>query len=121
MMRAFTASVLLILALSPAGLADDLELNCENPTSTMEYDFCADRTAKAADDELNRAYRKLRGTLDDKDRGLLADAQRAWIAFRDAECAFDLADKDGSGHNVAHLECLTRLTRARAKQLAEPQ
>lgn len=111
---------LIALAAAPA-FADELDLHCDQPTSTMEQDFCADRAAKAADDELNRAYRSLRMTLDGRDRSLLADAQRAWIAFRDAECAFDLADKDGSGHNVAKLECLTRLTRARTKQLAEPQ
>lgn len=56
---------------------------------------------------------------DDADgRKLLQVSQRAWIAFRDAECAFQNDhSKDGSIYPLLMGQCLTALTKARAGQL----
>jgi uncharacterized protein YecT (DUF1311 family) len=43
------------------------------------------------DDELNRVYRELRGKLAESDAMTLQDAQRKWIAWRDAE--FKITDR----------------------------
>lgn len=99
--------------------ADDIELNCENPTTTMEHDFCADREAGVVDAEMNVAYRALRQTLGESRRALLTDAQRAWIAFRDKQCNAVRVLMDGSGRNVAYLECVMGLTRTRTRDFRE--
>lgn len=55
----------------------------------------------------------------------LRDAQRAWIAFRDAECAMEYgAWGAGSMRQIAGADCLLRLTAGRTldlrRHLAEP-
>ncbi|WP_246674613.1 lysozyme inhibitor LprI family protein [Mesorhizobium sp. B4-1-3] len=45
-------------------------------------------------------------------------AQRAWISFRDAECAYSTAGSEGGSiHPTEMSECLTKLTNERIKQL----
>lgn len=121
-MRAAHLSLVAAVLVLPGGApADDLELDCAHPSATMEIESCADNDLTALDAQMNKAYRDVRAQLDARGVQLLTEAQRAWLVFRDTECAFDLADKEGSGHNIAHLECLMRLTRARTSQLAELQ
>ena len=48
----------------------------------------------------------------------LRDAQRAWIAFRDAECALAYAEwGSGSMRHIAGSECVMRMTAERALEL----
>ena len=76
------------------------------------------RTIKAADAKLNQAYKDLVGRNDAKTNKLLQTAQRAWIAFRDAECAYTTADSEGGSiHPMEVSQCLTGLTNDRIKQL----
>ena len=71
-------------------------------------DGAADR-AKAADKDLNAAYKKLAAAIEPKDKPKLLATQKAWLAFRDAECAFaGPAMKDAT---------LAELTETRTKQL----
>ncbi len=53
-------------------------------------DICAGADFKASDAKLNTDYGEIMKRLsDDADaRKLLQESQRAWIAFRDAECKF---------------------------------
>lgn len=81
---------------------------------------CVPALARAddADAALNANYKALLGRLDDGNAGRLRDAQRAWIAFRDKECAFK-----AQGHNDAAIAqssrdaCIEELARQRAEQL----
>jgi uncharacterized protein YecT (DUF1311 family) len=48
----------------------------------------------------------------------LLEAQRAWIAFRDAECALDFAEWGaGSMRTIAHADCRMRMTAERTLAL----
>jgi len=49
---------------------------------------CAEEALRAWDEEMNRAYRELQGRLDPGGREALRTAQRAWLAWRDAEFRF---------------------------------
>jgi len=72
-----------------------------------------------ADAELNRTYEALLTKLPDAEgKEKLKKAQRAWLAFRDAEAAF-AADKVRAGSMAPTLryETITELTRQRIKQL----
>ena len=69
--------------------------------------------------ELNRTYEALLTKLPDAEgKEKLKKAQRAWLAFRDAEAAF-VADKVRAGSMAPTLryETMTELTRQRIKQL----
>lgn len=79
---------------------------------------CADADYQAADAKLNAAYKNIVGSNDQASNKLLQTAQRAWIAFRDAECAYSTADSEGGSiHPMEVSECLTKLTIERTKQL----
>jgi uncharacterized protein YecT (DUF1311 family) len=92
--------------------------DCDRRTTTMDAQLCADRDYGAADGVLNATYRKVSAMLDADTRRLLVDAQRAWVVFRDKECAsITYEGRDGSGESILRLECLTRLTKARTDDL----
>lgn len=71
---------------------------------------------RQADAELNRLYREIESRLADSPdiRQGLIKAQRAWIAFRDAECRFAASGVEGgSAYPDVYAACLEDLTRAR--------
>jgi len=76
-----------------------------------------DTSFKASDAELNRLYKEIEGRLKDNPDSAktLVAAQRAWIAFRDAECAFTASGvKGGSVYPTIYANCLAELTQRRA-------
>jgi uncharacterized protein YecT (DUF1311 family) len=99
-----------------------------NPEGTQfELNACASDEYAAADAELNAAWRELLAALDGQPTAIarLREAQRAWIAFRDAEVAarFPVEDGEdprtmyGSMYPMALNATLTTLTRARTAEL----
>ncbi len=81
---------------------------------------CASEAYKRADTDLNRFYKQIMARLgtDDAVRQRLVDAQRKWLQFRDAECAFQtIQTAGGSIHPMNVSGCLTDLTRERVMQL----
>ena len=93
--------------------------DCVAETSQTGMNLCAQQAYEATDGELNAAYRQIDQRMaDDPDgRKRLVAAQRAWIAFRDAECAFSTAPaEEGSIHPMLVADCLATLTQARLEQ-----
>jgi uncharacterized protein YecT (DUF1311 family) len=85
---------------------------------------------QAADAALNAQYRRTLAQAQRLDRGVrptdggptyaaaLLAAQRAWLAFRDAECRVEgYQYRGGSAQGMVHRQCLTDLTRTRTTQL----
>ncbi len=88
--------------------------------SQTGMNICADAGYKAADKKLNVAYGEIVKRLaDDADgRKLLQTSQRAWITFRDAECAFSASGVEGgSVYPMILSGCLEDLTNDRTEQL----
>ncbi|QEE41369.1 MULTISPECIES: lysozyme inhibitor LprI family protein [unclassified Methylobacterium] len=89
---------------------------CRAATSTPETQTCLHKALEAADAKLNAAYKKALSVIEQDDRPLDAKAtwkaqftaaQRAWIAFRDADCG-DLTFSEwnnGSGTTGALYAC----------------
>jgi len=74
--------------------------------------------ASDADRPLNENYKALMSRLDGGNRDRLRDAQRAWLAFRDKECAFKAqGHEDAALAKSAHASCIEKLTAQRAEQL----
>lgn len=75
---------------------------------------------KRADTALNATFKRIEHRLSDDPGGKtrLVKAQRAWIAFRDAECTFQSSGDDGgSAAPMVSTACKAALTTDRAKQL----
>lgn len=115
MRRTFLIAAFTLASLSIAHAAD-----CSNATDQATLNICADKALKASDAELNAVYKTIiRRLADDADteRKLVA-AQRAWIAFRDAECTFSSSGTSGGSiYPMIHAMCLDGLTRARTTDL----
>jgi hypothetical protein len=79
--------------------------------------YAADDAA-TADADLNATYRSLTAKLEGGNLERLRDAQRAWVAFRDKECAFKAQGQNDAGvARAAHAACVTELTQQRTQQL----
>jgi uncharacterized protein YecT (DUF1311 family) len=106
------------LGVSSSG-AQAQKLDCANATTQMDMTVCASDAAKAADRDLNKTYTSLIARIDGQGAvALLRDAEKAWIAYRDKECAFETSmTVGGSVHPMVVAQCLETLTRARQKEL----
>ncbi|MBS0233508.1 MAG: DUF1311 domain-containing protein [Proteobacteria bacterium] len=106
-------------------------IDCNQASSTVEMNFCADKDYQAADKALNAAYatalkyirsRDLEKPYDAKSfETALKNAQRAWVSYRDADCK-DLVAQEwsgGTGTTSAILGCMTEKTMQRTKDLKE--
>ena len=116
MRRTFLSACLVLLAGASVARAQECD---RSDDSQQMMNICAGADYQAADARLNAAYQNLIGSDDADGKRLLQAAQRAWIAFRDAECAHTTtASAGGSIHAMEVSQCLTRLTNDRIKQLA---
>lgn len=112
-MRAILFLALAPLLLAPLAQADE----CDRSTQT-DMNLCAGVQSKAADKELNALYQQINQRLKDQPhtKKLLLSAQRAWVAFRDAECSFSTSGVEGGSlYPVGYSNCITALTRARVE------
>ncbi len=120
-MRAILLSVLCLAALTQASIAASPPCNPSDETQAG-MNACADAEYRREDARLNGQYGKIAARLADDAEGKarLKAAERAWIAFRDAECAFSTAAaSDGSAYPMLLSQCRAELTRTRADQLGK--
>lgn len=100
--------------------------DCKDPQDQNTMTQCAALDFEKADKALNEAWPALKATAADYDKdtgkseysdALLA-SQRAWLAFRDAECTWQAMEMHGgSGEPMLLYGCKARLTRDRITQL----
>ncbi|MBZ9796265.1 lysozyme inhibitor LprI family protein [Mesorhizobium sp. ES1-4] len=116
MRRLFLSACLAVLVANAAARAQECD---RSDDSQQMMNICAGEDYQAADARLNKTYQGLISSDDADERRLLQAAQRAWIAFRDAECTHSTAaSQGGSIHAMEVSQCLTKLTNDRIKQLA---
>ncbi len=93
-------------------------LDCKNPADQNTLDTCIGLEYRAADKQLNTTFQALMAKLGKDGRAQLQKAQRAWIAYRDAQCDFDTAASvGGTIHPTAEAECLATLTKMQTQHL----
>jgi uncharacterized protein YecT (DUF1311 family) len=122
-MRRLVFSLILtaLAANIPAGAQhmNEKDSPCADAVSTVDLTSCLAKARDTADAQLNAAYKRLRGKLDNADGQRLVATQRLWIQYRDANCA---AERDlyegGTAAFPGYLACLEAMTRARTKELA---
>lgn len=89
-------------------------VDCRNANSTVEINYCAGESYKAADRRLNDVYRRLSSKLRGEQRSQLIDAQQTWIQYRDRNCSFEtFSSRRGTGHSTFLMGCLERMTKQR--------
>lgn len=124
---------MLLLTLLAAAQAQAVD--CDNALSQLAMTQCAAQAFAKADGVLNAEYRKTIAAMRKADAGVdsrlpsdtrpgyaaaLVEAQRAWIAFRDAHCRLvGYQMRGGSGEPMLVWQCKETLTRARIKQLID--
>jgi uncharacterized protein YecT (DUF1311 family) len=74
-----------------------------------------------ADRVLNETYKAVVEQVDEESRVLLKSAQKAWIAYRDAEAKFqaDLEARGGSMYPLSLMAYKTTLTQQRTAELEQ--
>ncbi|WP_312344085.1 lysozyme inhibitor LprI family protein [Leclercia sp.] len=113
MKRAFIAGAALLL--STSALADE----CANASTQAEMNTCTAQQYQAADKTLNQTYQAAIKRADAPQRELLKKAQQAWIALRDADCAFiGSSTEGGSIQPMIVNQCLADKTNEREAYLA---
>jgi uncharacterized protein YecT (DUF1311 family) len=107
------------LALAPVMFTSmAFAVDCENATDQATMNQCAAQQNAAADKELNALYQQITTRLkaEPERKKLLVGAQRAWVAFRDAECKFSASGVEGgSVYPLIYSSCTTDLTKARVQ------
>lgn len=119
-MRVFPLNVALpalaLLAAAPAIAAD----RCADAADQSTMNACYQKALKTADAALNASYREIEARLadDPATKQRLVGAQKAWIAFRDAECRFSTAAVEGGSiQPTLTAICLQEMTAARTTEL----
>lgn len=116
MHKCLPAATLALLLVSDARGAE--QPDCKNAMTQMDMNACAAKDFAAADAALNKTYKTLTSKLDANELAALRTAQRAWIAWRDAECNFETIDAEGGSIRPMEFSmCQTELTNDRIRQL----
>ena len=114
MLKPVIAAAILLAALPAAAQQD-----CPDD-SQAGLNQCAGDAYKKADAALNATYRQVMARLKDSEAAAksLVAAQRAWIAYRDAECDFMSSGVEGgSARPMIVAQCLEQLTTRRTDDL----
>jgi uncharacterized protein YecT (DUF1311 family) len=113
---------------SPPAYAQD-KLDCKTAFTTVDLNACAEIELETADAALNAAYRQALAKIKKHDHEKPYDAkayetafraaQRAWIAYRDADCKGVVPFIAGGGTATTGeiLGCLTDKTKARTAEI----
>ena len=89
-----------------------------NAQSQPEMNRQAAKDFEKADAELNAVYKKVLSGLDAEGKKKFQASQRAWIAYRDAEAAFQAdGERGGSMAPLVYSTTESELTGARIKAL----
>ena len=88
--------------------------------TTGEMKADASRAYDVSDKAMNEAYKQLMAVLNEEGKTRLKAAQRAWIAYRDAQASFDSHHlAGGTMEGLEYIGSLDMLTKERTKRLRE--
>lgn len=106
------------LAVLMAGTVAHAASPCDNPQDQATMNQCAMKDYQASDKKLNETFQALNKKLSPQGKTALQKSQRAWIAWRDAQCAFEtMGTEGGSVHPLVLAGCLDDMTKAQTKRL----
>lgn len=117
-MKAILIAAGLVLLAGKAARADD-KINCKSQSlNQMELDQCAGQDFQASDAKLNALYKSMMAKYEAPNQAKLKTAEKAWLTYRDAECAYETNGTAGGTINpMMDTMCRTTKTDARIKEL----
>ena len=114
------AAAAAVSAQTQAGTQSQAMQDCDRNQQTMN--LCAQQRYDKADAALNRTYsRNLKAQPDEAAQQRLREAQRAWISYRDKDCAVEAGPRETSGSiwPLQYYGCLERHTMRRTMELQQ--
>lgn len=106
-----------LMAGAPGVASAQMSSTCaDSAQSQAALNACAIDGARAADQSLKQSYDELTRYLDTEAKDRLASAEKAWVAYRNADCSF-WGSSAASLSKMNYENCLAQLTTARAKEL----
>lgn len=91
---------------------------CNNPQTQLDMNRCAEAEYAQADAQLNQVYQRVKAEAAGNGEAALVNAEKAWIDFRDRNCAFVQAPfEGGSIQPTVYYGCLTTTTLERVEVL----
>jgi uncharacterized protein YecT (DUF1311 family) len=125
MKRIIALAIMLMPHIARAVAADAIPYpvsDCGQLTVQSEINACASANLQAADTALNKIYQQVMAQQSDiASKDQLKDVERAWIAYRDKECALEVGPRE-TGGSIWPMEmsnCLEEKTAARIRELTE--
>ncbi|PWU77117.1 urease-associated protein [Ochrobactrum sp. POC9] len=116
-MRGLKLGIIGVVFSSFAAITTAQADDCQNASSQAALNECFGNAYKKSDAELNKLFKTLQRRADDADlKKKLVQSQRAWIAFRDAECDMQTFG-GGSTVGTSYPICLSGLTTQRINDL----
>lgn len=105
-------ALIALAALTASAHASD----CAEAQTQQQLNQCFQQAYAQADARLNAQFEQILGRLQEDAVATrdLRRAQRAWLAYRDAECRF-ASPVQGSAAGMVLTQCLARLTRQRSE------
>jgi uncharacterized protein YecT (DUF1311 family) len=93
---------------------------CATAQTQTDMNACAAREYQKHDAAMNQLYQQLLGKLKDpQQKALLVEAERAWVAYRDKQCAFQTSGTvGGSIHPMIEANCLDEKTNVHTAELS---
>lgn len=105
--------------------------SAQSKNLSKEFDSCMNRSGgvtigmiecmvqetEKQDARLNREYKKIMSQLSDERKKTLLVAQRAWIRYRDSNCAFYADPEGGTMARVLANSCVMSMTAERADEI----
>lgn len=116
------------VALAFPAVGQEDQYDCANPQFQQEMNYCAAIDFEEADQALNVAWKQVKAEIDRRDADLparmqgwgeaLLEAQRAWIAYRDAHCKSEgFQFRGGTMEPLIVSSCKAHQTRMRTQDL----
>ncbi|WP_386083075.1 lysozyme inhibitor LprI family protein [Vreelandella sp. F11] len=89
----------------------------ESAVTTVDIVACITEEFEREDKRLNDNYQQLRSQLSDSRQEQLLTAQRAWIAYKEANCDFYANPEGGTLARISANSCVLTETTNRADEL----
>jgi uncharacterized protein YecT (DUF1311 family) len=119
--RLAVLALILLALLSAASVISMAQMQaCATAQTQTDMNVCAAGEYKKHDAAMNQIYQQLLAKLTDpQQKSLLVDAERAWIAYRDKQCAFQTSGSvGGSIHPMIESDCLDEKTNVHTAELS---
>lgn len=101
-------------------VSDACQMEASENQSTAGMVMCGSREISWWDELLNSHYISLKDALGAEEFDKLRTAQRAWLAYRDAQCEFDhFYWRDGTIRSLFSVSCQLNMTAERALALGD--